>query len=263
MKKSGWILIIVLLGFILMAGVFFIFSTRISRPETINLIESSHAVSEDSIPKHHVLHIIILSDSTVYGYTNDLNKGQNLSLYPDNQLRSFIQEWEKEWKDSIFITIKPTSASTYKSTIVVLDEMTINEIQRFAMLDPTEEEKNKFAIKAAEDVLRPVTITTPVSVANEPLVDIPGTLVIELGKNQTIKMNLVQADRKHQSIKVQDMSAGNIIAAISHVKNSVTKDSLRIVIKADPDLKYGDFKNVIEALRKHEIYKYQLITTKE
>jgi len=40
----------------------------------------------------------------------------------------------------LFIIIKPDKDATYKNAVDVLDEMTINDIGRYAMVDPTPDE---------------------------------------------------------------------------------------------------------------------------
>ena len=42
--------------------------------------------------------------------------------------------------DDLFITIKPDKDATYKNAVDLLDEMSINDIKRYAMIDPTPDE---------------------------------------------------------------------------------------------------------------------------
>ena len=45
------------------------------------------------------------------------------------------KEWEKADLDRDFVVvIKPTAEATYKNTVDILDEMTINNVKRFAMV---------------------------------------------------------------------------------------------------------------------------------
>ena len=45
--------------------------------------------------------------------------------------------------DDYFVIIKPDKDATYKNAVDVLDEMTINAIKRYAMIDPTPDEYSK------------------------------------------------------------------------------------------------------------------------
>ena len=43
-----------------------------------------------------------------------------------------------EKKDDLFVMIKPLPTSKLKNTVDVLDEMTINGVTRYAILEPTD-----------------------------------------------------------------------------------------------------------------------------
>ena len=45
--------------------------------------------------------------------------------------------------DDLFIIIKPDKDATYKDAVDILDEMDINDISRYAMVDPTPDEYSK------------------------------------------------------------------------------------------------------------------------
>ena len=51
--------------------------------------------------------------------------------------------WEKADLDRDFVVvIKPTEEATYKNTVDILDEMTINAVKRFAMIKISDTEKD-------------------------------------------------------------------------------------------------------------------------
>ena len=57
--------------------------------------------------------------------------------------------WEKACEDIDFtVIIKPDSEATYKNTVDILDEMTINQVKRYAMVKLFEDELK--VIKATE-----------------------------------------------------------------------------------------------------------------
>ena len=58
-------------------------------------------------------------------------------------------DWENACKDMDFVVIiKPDEDATYKNTVDILDEMTINKVKRYAMVKLGKEEKE--LIKATE-----------------------------------------------------------------------------------------------------------------
>ena len=47
----------------------------------------------------------------------------------------------------MMIVIKPTSASVYKNVIDALDEVTINDVRKYAIVEPADEEVNYIKTK--------------------------------------------------------------------------------------------------------------------
>ena len=56
------------------------------------------------------------------------------------------KDWEKAALDrDFFVVIKPNAEATYKNTVDILDEMTINNVKRFAMVKISETEDKLIA----------------------------------------------------------------------------------------------------------------------
>ena len=65
------------------------------------------------------------------------------SFDPDKGIRKVIIDKKKNTPpEDLVIVLKPNEEATYKNTVDMLDEMTINEIKRFALVDisPVENE---------------------------------------------------------------------------------------------------------------------------
>ena len=57
------------------------------------------------------------------------------------QVRDIILEKKKKTPtEDLFIIIKPDKDATYKNAVDILDEMNINDISRYAMVDPSPQE---------------------------------------------------------------------------------------------------------------------------
>ena len=78
------------------------------------------------------------SNVIYYYYGSDPTKMQT-TTYKD--VRKVILDKKKSTPaDDLFIIIKPDKDATYANAVDVLDEMTINDIPRYAMVDVTPDE---------------------------------------------------------------------------------------------------------------------------
>ena len=128
------------LGFLLIT--FFIFTTTLAEPTSMNLAMPKDTDKPDEVNKVKESGSLTLmlgkSNVIYYYYGNDPTKMQTTG-YKD--LRKIILDKKKSTpKDDLFIIIKPDKDATYKNAVDVLDEMTINDIGRYAMVDPTPDE---------------------------------------------------------------------------------------------------------------------------
>lgn len=62
---------------------------------------------------------------------------------------SIIDKKKRTPSEDLVVIIKPSAEATYKNTIDILDEMTINQITRYAMIDITDQEYE--LLKKAKD----------------------------------------------------------------------------------------------------------------
>ena len=92
----------------------------------------------DNVPTK--LTVVLLENDMIYGYHgNNIPNGKTFAY---KELRNELIEGIKKYSlDSFVVLIKPAKAATYKNTVDVLDEMAINKIKRFEMLDVSEEER--------------------------------------------------------------------------------------------------------------------------
>ena len=136
------------LGFLLIT--FFIFTTTMSQPTSMNLAmpKDTDKPDETNLVKESGSLTLMLGkrDHIYYYFGNDPATMQTTN-YKD--LRKIILDKKKTTPaDDYFIIIKPDKEASYKNAVDVLDEMSINDIKRYAMVDPTPDEYSK--IQATE-----------------------------------------------------------------------------------------------------------------
>ena len=145
MKFKWKLLVIIIIAVVAISAVFFIFTSTISSPTVMKL---DMPRDENGVSKYQnsnsKLTLVLLKNDMVFGYFgNDINNGTGLEI---KEARKIIaQGVQKFTRDSLIVIIKPSEEATYKNSVDILDEMTINEIIRYEMVDLTKEEKEFLA----------------------------------------------------------------------------------------------------------------------
>ena len=163
------------LGFLLIT--FFVFTATMSTPTTLDLnmpkdVDDPNKKTE--VKQSSVLSIILGKDDQVYYYEGQLevSEGKNnfkqttfkgirdIIINKRNEVRGRHvhndeickpereaakkkgdPQWEKACEDVDYVVIiKPDEDATYKNTVDILDEMTINQVKRYAMVKVLPEE---------------------------------------------------------------------------------------------------------------------------
>jgi biopolymer transport protein ExbD len=138
------------LGFLLIT--FFIFTTNMSKPTAMKLQMPADAKDpKDSmrIRDSDALTILLGSDNSVYYYEGKFAlDGSNLKPSNYHDIRNVIINKRKTSDSAFFmVVIKPMPESNYRNTVDILDEMTINEIHSYAMVDASAEEARVVAMQ--------------------------------------------------------------------------------------------------------------------
>ncbi len=128
------------LGFLLIT--FFIFTTTMSQPTSLNLNMPKDTEKPDEntkVKESGSLTLMLGKGNVIYYYFgNDPTKMQT-TTYKD--VRNIIlDKKQKTPPEDLFIIIKPDKDATYKNAVDMLDEMSIDDISRYAMVDPTDDE---------------------------------------------------------------------------------------------------------------------------
>jgi biopolymer transport protein ExbD len=126
------------LGFLLIT--FFIFTTTMSSPKAfkLNVPDDSAKDEEQTQAKASGAFTIMLSkENHVYYYEGQLlPDGSNFKSTNFKDLRSVILDKKAKTNEKdLVVIIKPNEFANYKNVVDVLDEMTIADIKRYAMVD--------------------------------------------------------------------------------------------------------------------------------
>lgn len=131
------------LGFLLIT--FFIFTTTVSQPTAMNLNMPKDTKDHDldtKVKESGSLTLLLGKQNVIYYYFG--NDPATMQTTGYKNVRDVILKKKKSTPaDDLFIIIKPDKDATYKNAVNILDEMDINDIPRYAMVDPTPDEYSK------------------------------------------------------------------------------------------------------------------------
>ena len=152
------------LGFLLIT--FFIFTTTMSQPTAFKLfLPDDKVIPEDQnkAKESGVLTIMMGADNHIYYYEGQLKPdGSNFlsaSYNGENSIRDVIlkkkadvrsrsRDTENPYKDFV-VVIKPGAECNYKNLIDILDEMAINVVKKYALVDISDGEAQLVKISDA------------------------------------------------------------------------------------------------------------------
>jgi biopolymer transport protein ExbD len=134
------------LGFLLIT--FFIFTTSMSEKTAMSLMMPAMG-PPSAVPQSKALSFLLADHNRVFAYEGDWKEAvqNNRVILTDYNgatgLRNMIIRKQKQLgkADALTVLVKPLDQSSYKNTIDALDEMTINGVSTYAIVEPTAEEK--------------------------------------------------------------------------------------------------------------------------
>ncbi len=126
------------LGFLLIT--FFIFTSTMSQPTAMNLFmpkDVDKPEEQNKVKESGAFTIMLGKDDVVYYYEGmDPSTEGNFRSANFKTIRDeIIRKRQNTNPEDLVVIIKPTQDATYKNTVDILDEMTINEIKRYALVD--------------------------------------------------------------------------------------------------------------------------------
>ena len=152
------------LGFLLIT--FFMLATTFNKPKTMEVNkpakEDIDKKDEPPIKMSKTLTLMLGNHDKIYPYVSpdEIDATTQLTLdsvdYSSKGLRKVIQrrqdEVQAQWgnKDDLFVMIKPLPSSSFKNIVDVLDEMTINNVKRYAILEPNDPIDSLVALRVGQ-----------------------------------------------------------------------------------------------------------------
>lgn len=131
------------LAFLLLT--FFMLATTFIKPQVMELIlpEKRENQTESEQPKVNekkVLSVFLDGDNRIYWYIGITDAQVYETDYSSTGIRKVLQE-QSRLIEKMVVLIKPDTTSTYENLVDILDELKINNIARYALVDVDDEDK--------------------------------------------------------------------------------------------------------------------------
>ena len=125
---------------------FFIFTTTMSQPKAMGLVLPSDKDKTDSgkTPESKTISLILSANNIIYCYHGLEIDKITTTDYTAKGIRNIIVQKQKKLGShakEMVVLIKPTDKSSYGNVVDVLDEMTINSVKTYVLMDADAKEK--------------------------------------------------------------------------------------------------------------------------
>ncbi len=152
------------LGFLLIT--FFVFTTTISQPTTLKLNlpqDTKDPNQQNKTEASGALTVMLGKNNNVFYYEGELKPdGSNFKSSNFKDIRNeIISKKESTPPEKFMVIIKPSDESTYKNVVDMLDEMTINVVKRYALVDIADAENQFLKITEGEPATAAPAAATP------------------------------------------------------------------------------------------------------
>jgi len=140
------------LGFLLIT--FFIFTTSMSQPTALKLMlpkDADKPEEQNKAKESGVITLLLGKDNTVFYYEGQLdNTASNFKSSNFSGIREVLLDKKSRTPEKdLVVVLKASSESTYKNVVDILDEMTINVLKRYALVDISKQEEELVKISVA------------------------------------------------------------------------------------------------------------------
>ena len=144
-KRSILLFLVLVLGAMVLTLGFFFYTSRTSTSTNQKLYLPKNAdrlLSDTKIKPEGSLTILLLNNDLLYYYEGALHAdGSNLKKTNYDDIRKIIVDKKSRTAEKDFVVvIKPAEEATYRHTVNILDEMTINDVKHYGMLEISKDE---------------------------------------------------------------------------------------------------------------------------
>jgi len=129
------------LAFLLLT--FFVMTTTLNKPQTMEITMPEKPKEEDKQPEvneKRVLTLVLGENDKIYWYIGITDPKVDVTNFSDQGVRKILMRENSQIKDMV-VLVKPSDESRYKNMVDILDELTISNVQRFALVDITDVDK--------------------------------------------------------------------------------------------------------------------------
>jgi biopolymer transport protein ExbD len=131
------------LGFLLIT--FFIFTTTMSQPTAMRLFlpkDADKPEDQNKAKESGVITLLLGKDNNVFYYEGQLaTDGANFKSSNFKEIRTILIDKKRNTPEKdLVVIIKPSAECTYKNVVDILDEMAINVLKKYALVDISEGE---------------------------------------------------------------------------------------------------------------------------
>lgn len=234
-----------------------------TQPHQLDLnFPKEEEVPAEQLISGNTLTCIIFSSRRIYCYQgSDFKQGKYYSIAEGNSFRSELLKLKKAKGDSLTVIIKPADDASYKSTVDILDEMTINKIENYAIVKITKPEESFLQTKSFDwTPPEPVVIKTPNSVTTQALPE-NNAMLIEIRGEDSVWYKILMKGQVNSAVQVALPITENLSKAIAGFEKEHSNSRLSYLIKGHPKSTYPVFEKVVNSLKQNNIYKYNLVTS--
>lgn len=138
------------LGFLLIT--FFIFTTTLNASTAMKLVmpaDNDPAQKPPVTAESKTISFLLGGDNTISFYNGSAVQEMQPTSYTASGIRSVIMQKmagvEKKFgnRNEMVVLIKPTNEASYKNVVAVLDEMLINQVKKYVLMDASPDEVQK------------------------------------------------------------------------------------------------------------------------